>query len=40
MSEKFLIYLKDISKAIDSINKFERGITFDQLKTMIKLRVL
>jgi len=32
MSEKFLIYLKDISKAIDSINKFVRGMTFDQFK--------
>jgi len=32
MSEKFLIYLKDINIAIDSIKKFIQGMTFEQFK--------
>ncbi len=32
MSEKFLIYLKDINKAIDSINNFIGGMDFEQFK--------
>jgi len=32
MSEKFLIYLKDINNAIDSINKFIQGMNFEQFK--------
>ena len=32
MSEKFLIYLKDINKAIDSIEKFILGMNFEQFK--------
>ena len=33
MSEKFLIYLKDINKAIDSINNFIEGMNFEQFKS-------
>jgi len=33
MSEKFLIYLKDIKKAIDSINNFIEGMNFEQFKS-------
>ena len=32
MSEKFLIYLKDINNAIDSIKKFIQGMNFEQFK--------
>lgn len=32
MSEKFLIHLKDINKAIDNINKFIEGMNFEQFK--------
>ncbi len=32
MSEKFLICLKDINKAIDSIEKFILGMNFEQFK--------
>jgi uncharacterized protein with HEPN domain len=32
MSEKFLIYLKDINKAIDSIKKFIQGMNLEQFK--------
>jgi len=33
MSEKFLIYLKDIDKAIDSITNFIKGMDFEQFKS-------
>ena len=33
MSEKILIYLNDINKAIDSIKKFIQGMTFEQFKS-------
>jgi uncharacterized protein with HEPN domain len=33
MSEKFLIYLKDINKAIDSIKNFIDGMNFEQFKS-------
>jgi len=33
MNEKFLIYLKDINKAIDSINDFIEGMNFEQFKS-------
>ena len=33
MSEKFLIYLKDINKAIDSIKNFVEGMNFEQFKS-------
>ncbi len=32
MSEKFLIYLKDINNAIDSIKNFIQGMNFEQFK--------
>ena len=32
MSKKILIYLKDINKAIDSIEKFILGMNFEQFK--------
>jgi uncharacterized protein with HEPN domain len=32
MSEKFLIYLKDINNAIDSVKKFILGMNFEQFK--------
>ena len=32
MSEKFLIYLKDIKKAIESITNFIHGMNFEQFK--------
>ena len=32
MSEKFLIYLKDINKAIDSVKNFILGMNFEQFK--------
>ena len=32
MSEKFLIYLKDINNAIDSIKKFIQGMNLEQFK--------
>lgn len=33
MSEKFLIHLMDINKAIDSINNFIEGMNFEQFKS-------
>jgi uncharacterized protein with HEPN domain len=33
MSEKFLIYLKDIDKAINSITNFIKGMDFEQFKS-------
>ena len=33
MNEKTLIYLKDINKAIDSINTFIEGLSFEQFKS-------
>jgi len=33
MSEKYLIYLKDINKAIDSIKNFVEGMNFEQFKS-------
>jgi len=33
MSEEFLIYLKDINKAIASINNFINGLDFEQFKS-------
>lgn len=33
MSEEFLIYLKDINKAIESISNFINGMDFEQFKS-------
>jgi uncharacterized protein with HEPN domain len=33
MSEKFLIHLKDINNAIDSINNFIEGMNFEQFES-------
>jgi len=32
MSEKYVMYLKDIKNAINSIEKFVKGLKFDQFK--------
>ena len=32
MNEKFLIHIKDINKAINSIKKFTEGMNFEQFK--------